>query len=231
MELSSFIIPVACPCCKKKALTEREATCASCQKKLKKTRMKNKKRCQRCFAKVKNLDCLEKEDFCEGRKIYFDKHISLFQLNKDWKNFIKSWKFEGNRFLHKIFLEEIQKQSFFLRTLKIEKITYIKSHKFKKNLRSFQPCSDLARYLAKILKVPYNADLYKASSQQQSKNQLYERFFSIHNALVFSQLKKVPKNYLLVEDVYTSGATANEASRILKKAGVKKVYVLSMLQA
>ncbi|MDI1226141.1 MAG: ComF family protein [bacterium] len=36
------------------------------------------------------------------------------------------------------------------------------------------------------------------------------------------------KNILLVDDVYTSGATLNECARILKKAGAEKVYVLTI---
>mgnify|MGYP001126268756 CR=1 FL=1 len=39
------------------------------------------------------------------------------------------------------------------------------------------------------------------------------------------------KNILLVDDVYTSGATVNECSRILKKNGAKQVFVVTLARA
>jgi predicted amidophosphoribosyltransferase len=36
---------------------------------------------------------------------------------------------------------------------------------------------------------------------------------------------------LLIDDVYTSGATVNECSRTLKRGGAKEVYVLTLARA
>jgi predicted amidophosphoribosyltransferase len=39
------------------------------------------------------------------------------------------------------------------------------------------------------------------------------------------------RRILLVDDVYTSGATVNECSRVLKTSGAKAVYVLTLARA
>jgi predicted amidophosphoribosyltransferase len=39
------------------------------------------------------------------------------------------------------------------------------------------------------------------------------------------------RSVLLLDDVYTSGATVNECSRCLKRAGAKEVYVLTLARA
>ena len=39
------------------------------------------------------------------------------------------------------------------------------------------------------------------------------------------------KNIILIDDVYTSGATMKEAARILKTAGAKKILGLTVLRA
>ena len=39
------------------------------------------------------------------------------------------------------------------------------------------------------------------------------------------------RTILLVDDVYTSGATVNECSRTLKSGGAKEVYVLTLARA
>jgi ComF family protein len=45
---------------------------------------------------------------------------------------------------------------------------------------------------------------------------------------VFETDKSVPENILLIDDVITSGATVLEATRVLKRAGAKKVCVLAL---
>jgi predicted amidophosphoribosyltransferase len=38
-------------------------------------------------------------------------------------------------------------------------------------------------------------------------------------------------NLGLIDDLYTSGSTVNECSRVLKEAGAKKVFVLTLARA
>ena len=39
------------------------------------------------------------------------------------------------------------------------------------------------------------------------------------------------KNILLIDDIYTTGATANECSKVLKKAGANKVFIYTIAKA
>ncbi len=39
------------------------------------------------------------------------------------------------------------------------------------------------------------------------------------------------KRVLLLDDVYTTGATVRECAKVLKKAGAEKVYVLTVARA
>jgi predicted amidophosphoribosyltransferase len=48
--------------------------------------------------------------------------------------------------------------------------------------------------------------------------------FSLGLTIEFHPINK----YLLIEDTTTTGATINEAARLLKEAGVKEVIVLSI---
>lgn len=53
-----------------------------------------------------------------------------------------------------------------------------------------------------------------------------ERLKNMANAFALSPKSQLPKNVLLVDDVWTTGATMRECARILKKAGAKYVWGL-----
>ena len=234
--ITKFLVPAYCPCCGTGLIDESLGTCPACRKKLESALLLPKERCGLCFKALQaesEENCESQRYFCQGRQIFFDQHISLYQLTKDWGKLLHSWKFSGNRCLYQSFLALLRQRAQELRSWQIERIGYIDSGARKLDLRAFQPCHDLAVFLAKLWQVPWAKDVIKTKSKQQSKNSYPERFFAIHGSLSLSSNfpKAPPKNYLIVEDVYTSGATVNEAARTLKKAGVSKVYVLSMLKA
>ena len=52
-----------------------------------------------------------------------------------------------------------------------------------------------------------------------------ERKANLNNAFI-SKGRLEGGNVLLVDDIYTTGATVDEAARILKKAGADRVYFL-----
>ena len=59
-------------------------------------------------------------------------------------------------------------------------------------------------------------------TKQQRKTNL-DKAFKVLDKKIFKN-----KNILLIDDVFTTGATTDECSKILKAAGVKNIYVLSL---
>ncbi|HCS23535.1 MAG TPA: amidophosphoribosyltransferase, partial [Rhodospirillaceae bacterium] len=58
-----------------------------------------------------------------------------------------------------------------------------------------------------------------------------ERHSNVRGAFAVSpraQASIKDKNVMLVDDVFTSGATLNECARVLKRAGAAKVYVVTL---
>jgi ComF family protein len=59
-----------------------------------------------------------------------------------------------------------------------------------------------------------------------------ERRRNVRGAFAVNPDKSITnQSILLVDDVYTSGATVNECSRVLRRAGAKEVYVLTLARA
>lgn len=67
--------------------------------------------------------------------------------------------------------------------------------------------------------------LIKKNRPSQSQIEFNKRKINIKNAFICNQ-NLSGKNILLIDDVYTSGSTINEAAKTLKKAGAVNVYGL-----
>ena len=62
------------------------------------------------------------------------------------------------------------------------------------------------------------------STQQQARLSKSDRQKNIQNAFVWREKKSAPDNIILVDDVYTSGATLQEAKKTLLANGAKQVW-------
>jgi len=92
--------------------------------------------------------------------------------------------------------------------------------------RGFNQAGFIANEIGKELSIPIRPLLGRsiATPKQQSLDRK-ARLKNLDNAFVIKQNTSPPNHVALIDDVMTTGATAEAASRVLKKAGVKKVEV------
>ena len=103
-------------------------------------------------------------------------------------------------------------------------------YKNRKNWRGFNQAEILAKTLAKKFKVGYSAILFR---NRETKTQVglsrEERKKNIKGAFSLSQGANVNgRDFLLVDDVYTSGATIREAAKVLKSSGARNVWAMAV---
>jgi ComF family protein len=82
--------------------------------------------------------------------------------------------------------------------------------------------------------IPVDKDILARKKWTASQTGLgrKERLQNIKNAFVVNDTSKIEgKRILLVDDVYTTGATANECAKVLLKGGSKQVDVLTLARA
>lgn len=225
MGLFQFLQPPRCPACNRE---NAEHLCQQCRLALEEAMIRPEGRCNVCYFPLFEEKCT----FCQGRNVFFDRHRSFFRLNKIGQDFLRRWKFENDRFLYLTMLPVLFKIEDFL-LLDINRIVYISSGKSGLDTRNYQPCADLSVALSDKKMIEQGGDLKKKGMRKQSSRDYAHRFFSVHDSIGVYPERTEKKtmhegHYLLIEDVFTTGATANEAARILKKAGVKEVTVISL---
>ena len=107
-------------------------------------------------------------------------------------------------------------------------------HFKKMKARGFDQSFLIARQVAKELHLPMANGLLrriKETEPQAKKNQV-ERGKNIKGAFAVNHPDWVKgKDILIVDDVFTTGATANEAAKMLKQANAGKVHVFTLARA
>lgn len=104
-------------------------------------------------------------------------------------------------------------------------------HSRRKRERGFNQAELLAQRIKELLSLPIDIDNLIRTRFTQSQTTLSRRerlrnvrfAFKIRDRGVFDK-----KMVLLIDDIFTTGATINECARVLKEAGSREVYALAL---
>jgi ComF family protein len=122
----------------------------------------------------------------------------------------------------------------FLNECRVDTIIPVPLHSTRLRWRGFNQSVLLARQVSYAYSLPMDPFVLVRDKPTLAQTQLSEEerrrnvrdAFSVHSAASVNG-----KIILLVDDVYTSGATVNECSRVLLRAHAKEVYVLTLARA
>lgn len=111
----------------------------------------------------------------------------------------------------------------------IDAITYVPSAFWKLLTRGFNPAELIARHIAHRLNIPIRANaLEKQRGRDQRTLSRKQRLINSKSSLKAGKLDFSEQHILLIEDVLTTGATAQAAALALKQQGAKRVSVWAL---
>lgn len=187
------------------------------------------KTCFICGAAIGNL-----ANYCNRCQngVAFDAAKSPFIYDGEIESLIKAMKFAGKRYLAKGFAY------FMAETLRAAWTGYdlvipVPVHEKTLKKRGYNQAADLARELCKNMNEEelLREDLFVKIRYTDEQAQLGKVSRAENLAGAFAVTSKAAfkgKIVLLVDDVLTTGATANECAKTLKKAGAEGVYLLTL---
>ncbi len=161
---------------------------------------------------------------------FADGMVSLFPYrNKAVKKLLFDWKRENYRDLAPIFAPFIQKAiKKGLLPNKIHCISFLPRRRIARRKAGFDQAEEIAKLVASTLFMPLDTLLLrKGFSKPQRKAKFEKRDENVRGAFAAARDFQ-GETILLIDDIVTTGATAEEGARILKKAGAMKVYILSI---
>ncbi len=229
-KILNFILPPRC-ICGKKFVSECNSICAEC---FSEYCITSNFECSKCGNPLQydfgeNALCAE----CIENPPNFDKGRFVFAYNKLTSKIISRFKYSDKTFAsQKISQLMVNKILPFHKNNEFEIVTSIPISRKKLISRKYNQSALLANQIAEILKLKCDNQILfrnRNVAPQASLNRT-ERLKNMKNVFDISPKKKrliAGKNILLIDDVLTTGATLNEASKILKKNGANKIYTLT----
>lgn len=175
----------------------------------------------------------ENEDLCKDcslrEETFFISNRSAVQYNDKMKEIISLYKFRGHESLVTIlasFLEKAYRNHYL--PIPFDAITFVPLHPQRLRERSFNQSQQLAFFLSRKTKIPVVSLLQRTrSTDKQSKKHRLERLRTLQGAFTARPFSLALNNVLLIDDVYTTGATVNECARVLAAKGMV-VFVLTV---
>lgn len=86
----------------------------------------------------------------------------------------------------------------------------------------------VAKQLRKLRGLPISTSLQRATDTQQRSASARQRIENVKSAFYCNDMLNPKKNYLLIDDVITTGATVKYAAIALRNAGAETVWVASI---
>ena len=166
---------------------------------------------------------------CQNRLVNIDIGRSVFNYDGDVKKLILGFKDGNKRYLSKVFAKYLY-EKYKEWDLSADYITYVPMTKKAKRKRGFNQSKLLAIELSKLSGIEVKSILEKAKDtlEQKSLNRA-EREKNLKSAFRVILRKSIKdKTVLLVDDVTTTGATAEIIAEKLKRAGAKEVKLLTI---
>lgn len=184
--------------------------------------------CDKCGKKIEIKE--DKIGYCRDcQKLikYFKKGISLYVYEGIGKEILKKFKFQDKGYLKKtlgfLLAKEIEKIGLKYVDILIPIPMTVK----KINNRGFNQSELIGNIVSKELNIKIeNSILTKVrNTSEQNKLKGEERRKNLQNAFSINDKIKIEnKKVLLIDDVYTTGSTINEVSKLLKKNGCDDIY-------
>jgi ComF family protein len=182
--------------------------------------------CQDCFSTLEILTSHQKFNGKNLADLYFPVNYENFLVKKLISNFkypplIRELKKELALVIisHFLLLDKKPNFSDFV-------LVPIPLSKKKLKWRGFNQAEEIAKELADFLKIPLILDCLIKIKETRDQVELSEKERRKNVKGVF-----FVRNVLLVDDVFTTGATMEEAARVLKETGAKKIVGIVVAKA
>lgn len=208
--------------------TREYALCDSCMEKF---HWLGSKTCEKCG---KILDETYRHQLCYDCRAFdhdFDRGFTCVQYGLYERGVLMDYKYKGKSYIGRK-LGDILYDRMALEDVEYDLIVPVPMHRKKQRQRGYNQAAVMALRFACRCGKTCASELLQRTRQTAPMKGLgaFERHENLREALAVSPSNRYEiegRRILLIDDIYTTGSTLDECSRVLRKAGAEKVYALT----
>lgn len=230
--ITKILYPPVCPVCgevRPQMLTD-DGTgriCPSCERRIIRVQSPYCMRCGKPLAGVHEgaeycEDCRRhSHSYTQGRAVFVYRGAMIGTMHR--------FKYSNRRDYAPVLAREAYRaHADWIRRIAPQAVIPVPLHRARRRSRGYNQAELLARELSRLSGIPvdthllmrvHNTDRQRTLNPQERKNNLKNAFQTTEKIV---QLNKV----LLIDDIYTTGSTADAAAEALHRAGIRNVYLL-----
>lgn len=223
------VYPRVCPVCRDVVTPKGELVCPDCRGKLPYV---TEPACMGCGRPILS----EQAEFCsscERKKFSYSRGFAVFAYDDVMQQAVADFKYRNRKELADFFAAEMargfQKK---LSSLCAEALVPVPVHRVRKRYRGYNQAEVLCKLLSLKAKVPVRELLLRdRKTTPQKELDAADRLRNLEQAISLNPAEReagIPKTVILVDDIYTTGSTAEACTRVLLRAGVSKVYLFNL---
>lgn len=186
--------------------------------------------CLRCGCEIMNAE----EEFCEDcakRHRSFVRGFPALNYVGEICGCTQAFKYKGKKNYAAFFADEICKRhGNAIKDIKPDALIPVPIHAKRKMRRGYNQAELLAGELSRRLDIPVDADLIVRSvnTLPQKELNVEERYLNLKKAFISADKIVEYKCVMLVDDIYTTGATIEACTNVLRESGVGSVFYTSI---
>ena len=222
-----LLYPAKCICCDDVLDFDRYSygICRRCATNVRFAREPICKMCGKVIADDNEELCAD----CKKRKHYFVQSRGVFVYEGGIKSAMYRFKYNNRRcFAYTFTGYAIKMHASWIRGHGIEAIIPVPMYKHKKRQRGYNQAEVIAGALGKALDIPVYRDMVvrsRATTPMKGLSDI-QRQKNLKNAFNFREKGIQLRRVLIVDDIYTTGATLDSVAGVLLRGGISEVYGL-----
>lgn len=181
---------------------------------------------------------IDKIDKIDNQEFFFENHLYIFKYEGIIRKIILNYKFNEKSYLYKTFVNFLLKNEKFFKILEsYDTIIPVPVSTKRMNERGYNQSELIANEISKqiceisskYIECMVDCLIKDKNIIEQSKLNKEQRQKNIQGVYILKNKEKlINKKILLIDDIYTTGSTANECCKVLQKAKPKKIDVFTI---
>lgn len=224
-EVLRLLYPVRCPVCDGIVKRSEGRICRACLPKMSFLKAPWCMVCGKTVAEDVTI-CVN----CSSKRHAFVRGRALYEYGSAAPSLYR-FKYQGRQEYAAAYGEQVAEQlGDFIRSVQPDCLIPIPLHKSRYRSRGYNQSERLALEIGRQLQIPVNTGLLQRTKKTAPLKALTpaERQNNLKNAFKLSENDVKLNITILIDDIYTTGATLDEAARTLRAAGVEKIYFIAL---